>query len=92
MNFVWKTSSYGYRLKFGFSYRLWNSTLVEDYPLVDAVYIYSRAQLRIPDDNRQDLVNDVANALTIATPDLKLKVELSVSAFSRITKNFFFCF
>jgi len=71
--------------------RLWNSTLVEDYPGVDAVHIFSRAQLKIPDDNRQDPVNDVANALTISMPDLKLKVGLRTTINSLNLSNFCVC-
>lgn len=56
--------------------RLWNATLVEDYPTVDEVRIRSKAQIRISDEIRQDTGNDVAQALTTCFPDLKLKVEL----------------
>ncbi|ODN00073.1 Integrin alpha-PS1 [Orchesella cincta] len=56
--------------------RLWNATLVEDYPTVDEVRIRSKAQIRISDEIRQDPGNDVAQALTTCFPDLKLKVEL----------------
>lgn len=57
-------------------YRLWNATLVEDYPTVDEVRIRSRAMIRISDEIRQDPGNDVAMAVTTCYPDLKLKVEL----------------
>jgi hypothetical protein len=63
---------------FIFSNRLWNATLVEDYPTVDEVRIRSRAMIRISESEeiRQDPMNDVANAVTKCYPDLKLKVEL----------------
>jgi len=56
--------------------RLWNATLVEDYPKVDEVRIRSRAQIRISDEIRQDPGNDMASASTYCFPDLKLRVEL----------------
>lgn len=63
-------------INFLFLIRLWNATLVEDYPTVDEVRIRSRAQIRISDEITQDRGNDVAAALTTCYPDLKLKVEL----------------
>lgn len=64
--------------KLNLVYRLWNSTLVEDYPTVDEVRIRSRAVIRISDEIeiRQDPGNDVAMAVATCYPDLKLKVEL----------------
>ncbi|XP_068244696.1 integrin alpha-3-like isoform X2 [Palaemon carinicauda] len=52
--------------------RLWNSTLVEDYPRVSYVSIKSKASLILPEDirNDQDRSDDVASAETLAYPDL----------------------
>ncbi|XP_042879254.1 integrin alpha-PS1-like, partial [Penaeus japonicus] len=52
--------------------RLWNSTLVEDYPRVSYVSIKSKASLILPEDIRedQDQSDDVASAETLAYPDL----------------------
>ncbi|XP_063973900.1 integrin alpha-PS1 isoform X1 [Diachasmimorpha longicaudata] len=53
--------------------RLWNSTLVEDYPKVDKVKIGSNARIVIPPNieiQQEDLKNDHAIAETIAYPDL----------------------
>ncbi|XP_045602877.2 uncharacterized protein [Procambarus clarkii] len=52
--------------------RLWNSTLVEDYPRVSYVSIKSKASLILPKDIRedQDQSDDVASAETLAYPDL----------------------
>ncbi|XP_071513010.1 LOW QUALITY PROTEIN: uncharacterized protein [Panulirus ornatus] len=52
--------------------RLWNSTLVEDYPRVSYVSIKSRASLILPEDIRedQDQSDDTASAETLAYPDL----------------------
>lgn len=52
--------------------RLWNSTLVEDYPRVSYVSIKSKASLILPEDirNDQDQSDDEASAETLAYPDL----------------------
>lgn len=52
--------------------RLWNATLVEDYPRVSYVSIKSRASLILPNDIRedQDQSDDVDSAETLAYPDL----------------------
>lgn len=52
--------------------RLWNSTLVEDYPRVNTVSIKSRASLILPKDLRedQDQEDDTDSAETRAYPDL----------------------
>ncbi|XP_057322797.1 integrin alpha-PS1 isoform X1 [Microplitis mediator] len=53
--------------------RLWNSTLVEDYPKVDQVKIGSNARIVIPPNieiQQENLKNDQATAETIAYPDL----------------------
>lgn len=52
--------------------RLWNSTLVEDYPRVNTVSIKSRASLILPKDLRedQDQEDDMDSAETRAYPDL----------------------
>ncbi|XP_047487333.1 integrin alpha-PS1-like isoform X2 [Penaeus chinensis] len=52
--------------------RLWNSTLVEDYPRVSYVSIKSKASLILPEDIRedQDQSDDEASAETLAYPDL----------------------
>ncbi|XP_063233340.1 integrin alpha-PS1 isoform X2 [Bacillus rossius redtenbacheri] len=51
--------------------RLWNSTLVEDYPRVDSVNISSRAKVHLPRHLgiQQDTANDETQAVTIAYPD-----------------------
>ncbi|XP_014485304.1 PREDICTED: integrin alpha-PS1 isoform X2 [Dinoponera quadriceps] len=53
--------------------RLWNSTLVEDYPKVDMVKIGSNAKIVIPPNviiQQENLKDDHAIAETIAYPDL----------------------
>ncbi|XP_029660210.1 integrin alpha-PS1 isoform X1 [Formica exsecta] len=53
--------------------RLWNSTLVEDYPKVDMVKIGSNARIVIPSNvviQQENLKDDHAIAETIAYPDL----------------------
>ncbi|XP_071446046.1 integrin alpha-PS1 isoform X1 [Hetaerina americana] len=52
--------------------RLWNSTLVGDYPHVGWVRIGSRATIHVPDDLgiHQDTGDDVAQVDTLAYPDL----------------------
>ncbi|XP_015438656.1 PREDICTED: integrin alpha-PS1 [Dufourea novaeangliae] len=53
--------------------RLWNSTLVEDYPKVDQVKIGSNAKIVIPPNvviQQENLKDDVAIAETIVYPDL----------------------
>ncbi|XP_020290925.1 integrin alpha-PS1 isoform X2 [Pseudomyrmex gracilis] len=53
--------------------RLWNSTLVEDYPKVDMVKIGSTARIVIPPNiviQQENLKDDHAIAETIAYPDL----------------------
>ncbi|XP_011869360.1 PREDICTED: integrin alpha-PS1 isoform X1 [Vollenhovia emeryi] len=53
--------------------RLWNSTLVEDYPKVDMVKIGSNARIVIPSTiviQQENLKDDYAIAETIAYPDL----------------------
>ncbi|KAG5326302.1 ITA1 protein, partial [Pseudoatta argentina] len=53
--------------------RLWNSTLVEDYPKVDMVKIGSNARIVIPSNiviQQENLKDDYAIAETIAYPDL----------------------
>lgn len=53
--------------------RLWNSTLVEDYPKVDMVKIGSNAKIVIPPDvviQQENLKDDHAIAETIAYPNL----------------------
>ncbi|XP_011147082.1 integrin alpha-PS1 isoform X2 [Harpegnathos saltator] len=53
--------------------RLWNSTLVEDYPKVDLVKIGSNARIVIPPNviiQQENLKDDHAIAETIAYPDL----------------------
>lgn len=53
--------------------RLWNSTLVEDYPKVDMVKIGSNAKIVIPSNvviQQENLKDDHAIAETIAYPDL----------------------
>ncbi|KAK0076160.1 hypothetical protein PV325_005802 [Microctonus aethiopoides] len=53
--------------------RLWNSTLVEDYPKVDQVKIGSNARIVIPSNieiQQENLKNDHATAETIAFPDV----------------------
>ncbi|XP_067213490.1 integrin alpha-PS1 isoform X4 [Linepithema humile] len=53
--------------------RLWNSTLVEDYPKVDMVRIGSNARLVIPPNiviQQENLKDDHTMAETIAYPDL----------------------
>ncbi|XP_042235673.1 integrin alpha-PS1-like isoform X1 [Homarus americanus] len=52
--------------------RLWNSTLVEDYPRVSYVSIKSKGSLILPEDIRkdQDESDDTASAETLAYPDL----------------------
>ncbi|KAK7872445.1 hypothetical protein R5R35_014243 [Gryllus longicercus] len=51
--------------------RLWNSTLVDDYPRVDAVHITSHARLHLPQGSllQQNGSDDVAEAMTMALPD-----------------------
>lgn len=51
--------------------RLWNSTLVEDYPKVDSVQIWSRAKIHLPEVPliRQNKSDDETEAKTIALPD-----------------------
>ncbi|XP_067003096.1 integrin alpha-PS1 isoform X2 [Anabrus simplex] len=51
--------------------RLWNSTLVEDYPKVDSVHIWSHAKLNFPDKPHihQDISDDENSAETVALPD-----------------------
>ncbi|KYN02758.1 Integrin alpha-PS1 [Cyphomyrmex costatus] len=54
-------------------FRLWNSTLVEDYPKVDMVKIGSNARIVIPSNiviQQENLKDDYAIAETIAYPDL----------------------
>lgn len=52
--------------------RLWNSTLVEDYPRVSYVSIKSKGELILPDEIRtdQDESDDVDYAETLAYPNL----------------------
>lgn len=52
--------------------RLWNATLVEDYPRVSYVSIKSKASLILPDDIREDQSqhDDEDSAETLAYPDL----------------------
>ncbi|XP_034186491.1 multiple edematous wings isoform X2 [Osmia lignaria lignaria] len=53
--------------------RLWNSTLVEDYPKVDQVKISSNAKIVIPPNvviQQENLKDDYAVAETIVHPDL----------------------
>ncbi|XP_066588057.1 integrin alpha-PS1 isoform X2 [Prorops nasuta] len=53
--------------------RLWNSTLVEDYPKVDMVKIGSNAKIIIPQNvviQQENLKDDYAIAETVAYPDL----------------------
>ncbi|XP_055683424.1 integrin alpha-PS1 isoform X1 [Lutzomyia longipalpis] len=52
--------------------RLWNSTLVADYPRVDRVHIVSRAQISIPElyGIEQPRGNDSAAVETLAYPEL----------------------
>ncbi|XP_012275249.1 integrin alpha-PS1 [Orussus abietinus] len=53
--------------------RLWNSTLVEDYPKVDMVKVGSNARIVIPPNvviQQENLKDDFAIAETIAYPDL----------------------
>ncbi|XP_043273061.1 integrin alpha-PS1 isoform X2 [Venturia canescens] len=53
--------------------RLWNSTLVEDYPKVDMVRIGSNARIVIPSNveiQQENMSDDQAIAETIAYPDL----------------------
>ncbi|XP_015598210.1 integrin alpha-PS1 isoform X2 [Cephus cinctus] len=53
--------------------RLWNSTLVEDYPRVDKVKISSNARIIIPSNiviQQENVKDDQAIAETIAYPDL----------------------
>ncbi|XP_050701483.1 integrin alpha-PS1-like isoform X4 [Eriocheir sinensis] len=52
--------------------RLWNATLVEDYPRVSYVSIKSKGSLILPDDIREDQSqeDDVDSAQTLAYPDL----------------------
>ncbi|XP_016838421.1 integrin alpha-PS1 isoform X2 [Nasonia vitripennis] len=53
--------------------RLWNSTLAEDYPRVDKVNIGSIAKIVIPSGivvQQNNLTDDFAEAITIATPNL----------------------
>ena len=52
--------------------RLWQSTLIEDYPKVYKVDIYSRAVVEIPDELNilQDESNDEAFAKTVAYSDI----------------------
>ncbi|XP_049862798.1 integrin alpha-PS1 isoform X1 [Schistocerca gregaria] len=51
--------------------RLWNSTLVEDYPKVDSVRIRSRARIELPESPaiHQNTADDEAEAETEAFPD-----------------------
>jgi integrin alpha 7 len=52
--------------------RLWNSTFLEDYPDVDAVVIYSKAEVKIdPELNikQTSMDNDVLKIMTTATPE-----------------------
>lgn len=53
--------------------RLWQSTLIEDYPEVYRVDIYSRARVEIPKELniQQEVSNDKAYALTFAYSDIK---------------------
>lgn len=53
-----------YLIKFIF-FRLWNATLVSDYPKVDLVKIASRAKIHIPTNLiiHQDTSDDVAQVL-----------------------------
>jgi len=52
--------------------RLWQSTLIEDYPKVYKVEIFSRAVVEIPKELniQQDETNDEASAKTIAYSDI----------------------
>ncbi|XP_053971338.1 integrin alpha-PS1 isoform X1 [Hylaeus volcanicus] len=53
--------------------RLWNSTLVEDYPKVDQVHIASNAEIIIPQNvtiQQENLKDDHANAEMIVYPHL----------------------
>lgn len=52
--------------------RLWNATLVEDYPRVSYVSIKSKGSLILPEDMREDQSqdDDVDSAETLAYPDL----------------------
>ncbi|XP_014367387.2 integrin alpha-PS1 isoform X1 [Papilio machaon] len=55
--------------------RLWNATLVEDYPRVSHVNIASSAALRIPEHyniHQSKHHDDVATVETVAYPDLKI--------------------
>ncbi|KAL1463065.1 hypothetical protein WDU94_014855 [Cyamophila willieti] len=53
--------------------RLWNATLVEDYPHVDRVYITSRAKIHIPPSlflQQMNHTDDQTEVVTIAMKDL----------------------
>ncbi|CAG5046011.1 unnamed protein product [Parnassius apollo] len=55
--------------------RLWNATLVEDYPRVNHVNIASTAAIRIPDNyniHQNKHHDDIATVETVAYPDLKI--------------------
>ncbi|XP_068633179.1 integrin alpha-PS1-like isoform X2 [Battus philenor] len=55
--------------------RLWNATLVEDYPRVSHVNIASTAAIRIPDNyniHQNKHHDDIATVETVAYPDLKI--------------------
>ncbi|KAJ2949142.1 hypothetical protein O0L34_g6082 [Tuta absoluta] len=52
--------------------RLWNSTLVEDYPRVSHVNIVSTANIYIPEHYNRVGMMDSAKAETLAYPDLKI--------------------
>lgn len=54
-----RTNYFYYKIVLIFIYRLWNSTLLQEFPKVDSVQIVSRAKIHIPSDvllqqNRSD--------------------------------------
>ncbi|XP_071158163.1 integrin alpha-PS1-like isoform X1 [Mytilus edulis] len=56
--------------------RLWESTLVQDYPSVDEVWVASKGEVILDTDLNieQDKADDVAQAITYSIPDLKERI------------------
>ncbi|XP_052091762.1 integrin alpha-PS1-like isoform X1 [Mytilus californianus] len=56
--------------------RLWESTLVQDYPSVDEVWIASTGQVILDTDLNieQNIADDIAEAITYSIPDLKERI------------------
>ena len=53
--------------------RLWNATLVEDYPAVDRVEVVSKASVIIDPVYTQEVRNDYEAIVTMALPELQLE-------------------